>query len=166
MKQVHKGATGTTAATIHVTPSRLLCVWIVALAAVSIVLCSRYLPSTIAVFPVTAIVLIGAYLVARDALLIMPNSVIGMRMDAGGCEIVWRSAKLRSDRGWAVHHTSFVGSWLTVIVLSSAGAEAASRCILILPDSVESSTFRRLRVWLRWKAGGGSKVRSDGSSVF
>lgn len=42
-----------------------------------------------------------------------------------------------------------VHPWLTVVRLELAGRKAA---IVVLPDSTTGKDFRRLRVWLRWRA--------------
>jgi toxin CptA len=53
-----------------------------------------------------------------------------------------------------VDASSFVAPWLTVLSLSSADGLRA-RSLLVTADSVDAESFRRLRVWLRWRCRGG-----------
>ncbi len=53
----------------------------------------------------------------------------------------WRDAEVKGS--------SFVTPWLTVLNLRLPGRRLA-RHVVMLPDAVESDTYRRLRVWLRW----------------
>lgn len=43
-----------------------------------------------------------------------------------------------------------VHPWLTVVRLQLGGRR---RVLVLLPDSMKAADFRRLRVWLRWRAG-------------
>lgn len=46
---------------------------------------------------------------------------------------------------------SMVNPWLTVLAYRLEG-ERHGRSITLLPDSLSRDDFRRLRVWLRWRA--------------
>jgi toxin CptA len=59
----------------------------------------------------------------------------------------WRNAELLPS--------TFVTPRLTVLNLRFDGARLA-RHIIIVPDRVDAEAFRRLRVLLRWKCGGGA----------
>lgn len=54
---------------------------------------------------------------------------------------------------YQVSRATFVSPLLTVLDLR---AEAGHRrcSVLIAPDSLDADSFRRLRVWLRWRCGG------------
>lgn len=55
----------------------------------------------------------------------------------------WQTAKLQQS--------SFVSPWLTILNLKPENARWL-RNVVILADSMPEEEFRRLRVWLRWKA--------------
>jgi toxin CptA len=65
------------------------------------------------------------------------------------------SARSRAGRwlGYQVSGASFVSPHLTVLNLR-ADARWRARSVLITPDSLDADSFRRLRVWLRWRCGG------------
>jgi toxin CptA len=54
---------------------------------------------------------------------------------------VWVTAELR--------HSAAPAAWLAL--LTARDAAGRSRTAVILPDAVDSESFRRLRVWLRWR---------------
>jgi len=89
----------------------------------------------------------------------------------------WRSAaaslvelELRADcsvsarsrggiwRAYRVAGSSFVSPLLTVVNLRLEGARWG-RAVLITADSLDPESFRRLRVWLRWRCRGGAQLR-------
>lgn len=76
-----------------------------------------------------------------------PESVVGIEVDAAG---QWR-ATLRSGKivPLSLLGSSTVTPWLAVLNLSEAGRWRA-RHVVILPDAIDASDFRRLRVCLRW----------------
>jgi toxin CptA len=51
----------------------------------------------------------------------------------------------------AVQPDTFVSPWLTVLRYRLPG-QRWSQSLVILPDSLPADDFRRLRVWLKWKA--------------
>jgi toxin CptA len=65
------------------------------------------------------------------------------------------SARSRAGRwtGYQVSGASFVSPLLTVLDLH-ADARWRGRSVLITQDSLDADSFRRLRVWLRWRCGG------------
>lgn len=85
----------------------------------------------------------------RMALLRSPQSIVAIEIGEDGkfafqtLDGRWHAARLRQS--------SFVSPWLTVLNLSPENARWM-RNVVILPDSVQADEFRRLRVWLRWKA--------------
>lgn len=60
--------------------------------------------------------------------------------------------RLAGEEGWLVAELmsgATVHPWLTVIRLKLAEGMVAA---VVLPDSATTEEFRRLRVWLRWRA--------------
>jgi len=76
-----------------------------------------------------------------------PESVAGIEIDAAG---QWR-ATLRNGKivPLTLLGSSTVTPWLTVLNLRKAGRWRA-RHVVILPDAIDATDFRRLRVCLRW----------------
>jgi toxin CptA len=64
------------------------------------------------------------------------------------------SARSHAGRwtGYQVSGATFVSPLLTVLNLD-AQAGWRGRSVLITPDSLDADSFRRLRVWLRWRCG-------------
>ena len=86
----------------------------------------------------------------RRALLRGSAAVVALEISADDVlSIETRSA------GWSeqsVLASTFVAPLLTVMNLCNPATGA--RCsVVLLPDSLPADDFRRLRVWLRWKAG-------------
>lgn len=77
-----------------------------------------------------------------------------LRCDQAGAVAVWREEK------W--HAASIAGNsvvWPIAIVLrlacaktSTSADQAQYSSVIVLPDSMPATDFRRLRVWLRWRA--------------
>jgi len=125
-----------------------------------------------------AAVFAGAHVVAGAALWLAPVPVIYALVCSGALSIhlIWvvRRHALRSDaralidleltedgsvsgrtraglrRAYRVAGSSFVSPFLTVLSLRSETAPW-TRHVLIPADSVDADSFRRLRVWLRWR---------------
>lgn len=60
--------------------------------------------------------------------------------------------RLAGEEGFveaSLRGTATVHPWLTVVHLEIGGRR---RAIVVLPDSMQTEDFRRLRVWLRWRA--------------
>ena len=51
--------------------------------------------------------------------------------------------------------SSFVSSWMTLLNLKTDARRSIS--IAILPDTLAQEDFRRLRIWLRWRASGAGR---------
>ena len=125
-----------------------------------------------------AAVFAGAHVVAGAAQWLAPVPVIYALVCSGALSIhlIWvvRRHALRSDaralidleltedgsvsgrtraglrRAYRVAGSSFVSPFLTVLSLRSETAPW-TRHVLIPADSVDADSFRRLRVWLRWR---------------
>lgn len=97
------------------------------------------------------IVLSGIHAVALHAWHLMKSSIIGMEL-RDDCKLrvcerqgAWLDAE--------IHASSFVMPFLTVLNFRVAG-QRGLRHVLIVPDRVDAESFRRLRVWLRWRCAG------------
>ncbi len=66
----------------------------------------------------------------------------------GALEYVRRDGTAASGK---VDPQTMVTAWLTVLLLRS-GAGRRCEALTLLPDTLESEDFRRLRLWLRWLA--------------
>jgi toxin CptA len=97
-----------------------------------------------------AVALSLIFFVARDAALHAPHSIVALEIRDGG------EAALQTRRGdWhdcEVLGSSYVSPRLTIVNLRPR-RRRGSRRLILLPDNVDPRDFRRLRVWLRWKAG-------------
>lgn len=95
--------------------------------------------------------------IRRTALLLMPESVTAIEIAADD------TLSIQTRRGeWIeceVLGNTYVVSFLTVLNLRER-ENGAVRRVVILPDSMEREDFRRLRVWLRWKA---HDAKADGA---
>jgi toxin CptA len=94
----------------------------------------------------------SGYLIFRNANLSLHRSFVAFRLEEqGGVVLVLRSGK--NLRG-KVSSDSLVTLYL--VVLNIFYSERSGGCsLLIMPDAMDSDSFRRLRVALRWgnKAG-------------
>jgi toxin CptA len=79
------------------------------------------------------------------------GSVVALELRENCSVSVLTSGGRRGD--YQVGRATFVSPLLTVLDLR---AEAGHRrcSVLIAPDGLDADSFRRLRVWLRWRCGG------------
>ena len=76
-----------------------------------------------------------------------PRSSFRLRGDDEGILMVWREGKWQATR---IANSSVV--WPICIVLRLAFAnQRRYSSLVVLPDSLPETDFRRLRVWLRWR---------------
>lgn len=88
------------------------------------------------------------YYLRQDAFLTSSAAITAFKLtNAQKCITTTRSGAI--TKGSLLANT-FVSPYLTVILIQSQG-KWLSRSIVILPDSLDADTFRRLRVWLRWR---------------
>lgn len=85
----------------------------------------------------------------HHALLRSPKSIISLQLSEDGSTC---TAQTRSNRYFVftIKSDTFVAPYLTVLSLQSSYS-FFSRCMVIFPDGIDKDTFRKLRVWLRWK---------------
>lgn len=85
----------------------------------------------------------------HHALLRAPVSIISLQLSEDGSTC---TAQTRSNRNivYTIKGDTFVAPYLTVLSLRTSYS-FFSRCIVIFPDGIDNDTFRKLRVWLRWK---------------
>ncbi len=82
----------------------------------------------------------------RDAWWRLAHSCAGLVLEDAQAEIVRRDGACQPCR---ILPGSLVTPWLTVLNLLPEGARYACS-VIILPDSLDAESFRRLRVWLKW----------------
>jgi hypothetical protein len=96
-----------------------------------------------------AVVAIGVHAVwtlRYWALRTMPAAVVGIEVWADGrAALIERNGRRREGR---VQPASYVGQWLTTLVVRPDGARV-SRAVAILPDMLPAEDLRQLRVLLR-----------------
>ena len=96
-----------------------------------------------------AVVAIGAHAVWTLrcwALRTMPAAVVGIEVSADGhVVLIERAGRRREGR---VQPASYVGQWLTTLVVRPDGARV-SRAVAILPEMLSAEDLRKLRVLLR-----------------
>ncbi|HWS11200.1 MAG TPA: hypothetical protein VN279_00270 [Rhodocyclaceae bacterium] len=86
----------------------------------------------------------------RHALLRARCSVVGLRLrDDGTVNLDFRDG---SSRLAGVHPASSVLGFLTVALLTEAG-HRWPRSVVVAPDGADPDDLRRLRVWMRFRAG-------------
>jgi toxin CptA len=86
--------------------------------------------------------------VRRDALLRAASSGTALQLKGDGAVLTTRAG---NELVCKVLGDSFVTPYLTVLNLRPEGARFA-HALIILPDSLETESFRRLRVRLKWDA--------------
>lgn len=130
-------------------PSKTLVVLLTASHAASLLLLF-WLPLYPGYLAVLIALLALSYLRAlrKYALLLARDSINGLQFDESGlCRFQlrngdWIEAPLKPS--------SSVFSWLVVLNFSLSSARK-TRHAVVLPDSTDAESFRKLRVWLRWK---------------
>lgn len=142
---------------LTIRPSRRLHI---ASTAVHLLACVAVLLAELAVwFQGVALVAVVASLVNS----LRPASVLGLRCQADG------GLAIRLDGDWltvAIAPVTVVLSWLVVLRYRRTAA-AREETVVILPDGLDRDDFRRLRVWLKWRArleGGMEQVSSGAIS--
>jgi hypothetical protein len=104
--------------------------------------------------------LAAIYVMAGDALLLLPWSPVALHVNTKNqLNIITKDGQRLIDV--SLSGDSIVTPWLTIVQFKPKGAtylqRLLSRPLLILPDSTDAQNLRRLRVWMRW--GQRDKVR-------
>ncbi|HNU66259.1 MAG TPA: hypothetical protein PKL42_03955 [Methylotenera sp.] len=98
------------------------------------------------------IVLVTIYVIAKNALLSLPWSYVGLSIDSKNQLQLLRKNGTRLDV--LVRPSTTVTAFLTVLngqVKSPTLLEKIFTLhVLILPDTLNAEDYRQLRVWLRW----------------
>jgi hypothetical protein len=85
----------------------------------------------------------------RAALRSAPSAVVRLELGTEGRVLLTRrDGGVREAR---LSRSSFLSPWLAILVLTTGRLRPATSVVL-LPDSLPPDDFRRLRVWLRWRA--------------
>ncbi|NNM82382.1 MAG: hypothetical protein HKL98_07280 [Burkholderiales bacterium] len=123
---------------VEIRPSLLLA-FILFLAHFSAILLVLYLSLPLLIVPFLVIGMIHSIL--HHALLALGDSVVSVDLGEEDCTFFTGSGEAIRAK---LDGSTFVSPWL-------AGLNQKRRVALILPDSLGSEEFRRMRVWLRWK---------------
>jgi len=95
------------------------------------------------------IVLSLFYYLRCDALLTAAHAVCAFEfLEDMQCKLMLRNGETLICQ---LHPGTFVAPYLTVMLLIIPGRLCKTQSVVILPDSLYTDTFRRLRVLLRWK---------------
>lgn len=128
-------------------PSRLLALWIVLSSVLSGFLAWLYLPF-FGTMAVAALLFLGSVTGLRlHAWKSHARAIVALQCDGGSL-----AYQLRSGR-WieaAIVAGGCVNVWLTVVRLKPESERAGSVYLVVVPDSMHSEDFRRLRVHLGW----------------
>jgi toxin CptA len=92
------------------------------------------------------VVICAAYYIQRDALLLLLRSPARLDLIERQFQLT-----LQDETVWPVMvlDSSFISPYLSVLHLKVVD-ERRRLCVILLPDNVDPSAFRQLRVWLRW----------------
>jgi toxin CptA len=138
---------------VQLGPSRWLAATVIVAHAAALAAAVATLPAPAAAIVATGLA-VSAFEHVRRALQRSPLAVAGLELDAGGGAAIagpasdWSPARLLD--------AAVPAPWLAVVSLRDALGRR--RTAVVLPDSLASEPFRRLRVWLKWRperAGGG-----------
>jgi len=90
----------------------------------------------------------GAVMLTVSLLLhLRPSTYFRLRGDDEGKLMIWQEGKWQTTR---ISNSSVVWSFCIVLRLAIANQRGYSS-LVVLPDSMPATDFRRLRVWLRWR---------------
>ena len=95
----------------------------------------------------TLLVLVNlGYHLRRDAWLTAPSSAVMIMLEADQVVLTRFDGKNMAGQ---ILRDSLVTPYLTVLNVLLQGSRF-SRSVVILPDSLDQESFRKLRVWLKW----------------
>ncbi len=117
-------------------------------AAVAILPATQNYPVVITLATIVLLVSSLGHTLWRYAWLRSAQSVVSLRLTGKHvCQ-----ARLLSDDclDYTIDNGTFVAPYLTVLCLKT-NRYLQRRTVVILPDGIDSESFRQLRVWLRWK---------------
>jgi hypothetical protein len=86
------------------------------------------------------------YHLRREAWLSAPSSTTALMLEGDQVVLTTRNGEQLSGK---ILRDSLVTPYLTVLNVLPRGARMA-RSVIILPDSLDTESFRQLRVWLKW----------------
>jgi toxin CptA len=109
--------------------------------------------------PLMALLLAGGWRSIRHSARLMSSSCIVALEVTSDSRL---SARMRNGRWMAceVLGTTFVASRLTLLNLRERGSNTV-RHVVVAPDGIDDDDFRKLRVWLRWRAAEGAGDRTS-----
>lgn len=143
---------------VEILPSRFLALILFAAHGLALLAVFTALPAWAAAACVLPLGASLAYYLLRDAGLRLGASCIGLASEGEGMTIQLRNGVRLPC---VVLKDSVVTPLLTVLRLRPEGLRMA-RSVVILPDSMDTESFRALRVWLKWGgAAAGSPDRAQ-----
>lgn len=137
-------------------PSRTL-VFLLAMAHLLSLLVVWLLPLTQAAQIIASLLVAASsgFYLRRDGLLAAASSILQLRLDPEcNCTYQTRNGTWQEAR---LLGSSMVSPWLSVLNLSPENSWL-TRHLVILPDSADAETLRKMRVLLRWKCANASKA--------
>ncbi|PWT75006.1 MAG: hypothetical protein C5B46_03210 [Proteobacteria bacterium] len=136
-----------------------LSVWLVAGHLIGLIgLWSAPMPWPLKAIGGAAIIVSLVFSIRRHALRSASDAIVELELRED-CS----AGALRRDGGWeefSVDGSSFVSPVLTIVTLRPR-SRGRMRAVLIAPDCVQQESFRRARVWLRWRCAGSGEQSAD-----
>lgn len=130
-------------------PSRYLAALLIAAHGIAL---AALLPLAIPALVKTALAFLAlcsaTHYLRRTAWLAAPTASVALTLEGDQILLTARNGKQLTVR---ILCDSLVTPWLTILNVLPQGARFA-HSVVILPDSMDAESFRRLRVWLKWGA--------------
>ena len=86
------------------------------------------------------------YHLRREAWLSAPSACVALMLEGDRVVLTTRGGEQLTGQ---ILRDSLVTPYLTVLNVLPQGARMA-RSVIVLPDSLDTESFRQLRVWLKW----------------
>jgi len=122
---------------------------VIALAVSASVLIMLFMPATLwlRLTVSTLLIVVAIFHIWQDALLRFSWSWASVEVNSAGALILNRRDGIACEA--TIQISSFVASYLTVLNVG-IGNSRWQRHLILLPDSADADSLRRLRVWLLW----------------
>jgi len=106
------------------------------------------LPAVVKIMITLSLAVSLYYYLRRYAWLVSSQSVMALHLTGRNhCKIITRAGKSIDT---VIDASTFAAPYMTVLCLQVKRPHRY-RTVVILPDSIDANSFRRLRIWLKWK---------------
>jgi len=131
----------------HLQPSRYLAIMLIAAHGATL---AALFPLDFPIWAKTALAILVllnlGYHLRREAWLSAPSAILALTLEGDRVVLTTRDGEQLTGQ---ILRDSLVTPYLTVLNVLPQGARMA-RSVIILPDSLDTESFRQLRVWLKW----------------